>query len=677
MSVAPPVTFDSAVTTEALEEPSRATTPRWVRRERFGAPPAVIGFAVVAALAATIWSAETHSMLLYGDARAHLNVARHVTDGLRPGPTQLGSVWLPMPHILLVPLTAWRLLWHSGGAGAIVSGGCFVYAAVRVFSLVEELTNNRLAAWAGFVVFAVNLNLLYVQTTALTEPVLLAYFVGATYHLARWMRTLSTRDLMWAALLTMFATLTRYEGWAYLLAGGAVVILWGLLVDRRRGSREANIVLYTVLGAYGILLWFVYNLTIFHDVLYFLRSTYSAQVINGALAQLAGTKGNLIASAVTYGWDVVGVVGPLATGAAAISAVVLLLVRHPERRRTAFVLALLFAPIGFEVLSLYLGQTTIRIPQRAPHGMWNDRYGLMALPFCAVAIAALLSRRRVLGVLAAGTAAVGLVAAAFATPLTLADGRTGTSSATAGRRETAARYLHARYHGGAVLADDSAASAFIFAADLNLKEFVTPGFHPFWEHALTAPARHVRWVVAFPGDAISADLSRHSDRFARFQLVLTDGDIRIYTRRSRSTAPASVPRTFPTTPATAPLAPRSNASLGGAPRTLPLAPPLPSMARAVPPATWMLIVQTLPAVPGAKFSFAGTTFVSDPVTGLAQLLIAQDEHRRLMADGAYQLSLLTPTVPLGGSRAIFTGWSGPGTFSYGIETEVATFELVR
>jgi hypothetical protein len=89
----------------------------------------------------------------------------------------------------------------------------------------------------------------------------------------------------------------------------------------------------------------------------------------------------------------------------------------------------------------------------------------------------------------------------------------------------------------------------------------------------------------------------------------------------------------------------------------------------------MLIVQTLPAVPGAKFSFAGTTFASDPVTGLAQLLITQDEHRRLMADRAYQLSLLTPTVPLGRGRAVFTGWSAPGTFSYGIDTEVATFAI--
>jgi hypothetical protein len=160
--------------------------------------------------------------------------------------------------------------------------------------------------------------------------------------------------------------------------------------------------------------------------------------------------------------------------------------------------------------------------------MWNDRYGLMALPLCAVAIALVVSRRRLLGLLITGGAVAGLVAAMFGTPLALADGRHGTSSATGGRPERAAAYLHRHYSGGEVLADDSASSAFIFAADLNLKTFVTPGFHPFWERAIITPWRHVEWVVTAPGDAISNDIARHPDRFMRFQLVLTDDTLRVY-----------------------------------------------------------------------------------------------------------------------------------------------------
>ena len=37
-------------------------------------------------------------LLLYGDAVAHLHIARRVFDSMNPGFRQLGSVWLPLPH---------------------------------------------------------------------------------------------------------------------------------------------------------------------------------------------------------------------------------------------------------------------------------------------------------------------------------------------------------------------------------------------------------------------------------------------------------------------------------------------------------------------------------------------------------------------------------------------------
>ena len=54
-----------------------------------------------------------------------------------------------------------------------------------------------------------------------------------------------------------------------------------------------------------------------------------------------------------------------------------------------------------------------------------------------------------------------------------------------------------------MLADDSASSTIVWAADLNLREFVTPGFHPFWEDALRRPGRNVRWAIAVTDDAVA------------------------------------------------------------------------------------------------------------------------------------------------------------------------------
>jgi hypothetical protein len=107
----------------------------------------------------------------------------------------------------------------------------------------------------------------------------------------------------------------------------------------------------------------------------------------------------------------------------------------------------------------------------------------------------------------------------------------GTSSAADGRPELAAAYLHRNYRGGEVLADDSLASPFMFASGLDLKQFVTVGFEPWWEDALHSPASVVAWVVAIDGDALSADMAAYPDRFRDFHLVISDGRIRIYKRQ--------------------------------------------------------------------------------------------------------------------------------------------------
>ncbi|MDQ6949150.1 MAG: hypothetical protein M3256_23550, partial [Actinomycetota bacterium] len=160
-------------TPTALKEASVSPEASVETRTRLVNRRAIILCALLAS-AATVVSAGSGYMTLYNDARSHLNIARHVTDSLTPGLAQLGSVWLPLPHLLMAPLAANDVLWHSGVAGAIVGGFAFVYSGVRLFGLVEEWTGSHIAAWCAMLAYALNLNLLYVQSTALTEPVLLA-----------------------------------------------------------------------------------------------------------------------------------------------------------------------------------------------------------------------------------------------------------------------------------------------------------------------------------------------------------------------------------------------------------------------------------------------------------------------------------------------------------------------
>ena len=53
-------------------------------------------------------------ILLYGDAVAHINIARRVFDSRTPGLLQLGTVWLPLPHLLMIPFLLSDWMWKTG-----------------------------------------------------------------------------------------------------------------------------------------------------------------------------------------------------------------------------------------------------------------------------------------------------------------------------------------------------------------------------------------------------------------------------------------------------------------------------------------------------------------------------------------------------------------------------------
>ncbi len=61
------------------------------------------------------------AVLLYGDAVAHINIARRVFDSRTPGPLQLGTVWLPLPHLLMMPFLLSSWAWRTGLGGSIPS----------------------------------------------------------------------------------------------------------------------------------------------------------------------------------------------------------------------------------------------------------------------------------------------------------------------------------------------------------------------------------------------------------------------------------------------------------------------------------------------------------------------------------------------------------------------------
>ena len=72
-------------------------------------------------LLSLVYYFQRGEILLYGDAVAHINIARRVFDSQTPGLLQLGTVWLPLPHLLMMPFLISDWMWRTGLGGSIPS----------------------------------------------------------------------------------------------------------------------------------------------------------------------------------------------------------------------------------------------------------------------------------------------------------------------------------------------------------------------------------------------------------------------------------------------------------------------------------------------------------------------------------------------------------------------------
>ena len=127
----------------------------------------VLGFLALMVVASRGW------MLLYGDAVAHLGIARRILDARYPGIAQLGGVWLPLPHLLMLPFVQRMDWWQNGVAGAWPSLLAYAFANTGCYALARKLVPPAWA-FAATAFFALNPNLMYLATTAMTEPLFLA-----------------------------------------------------------------------------------------------------------------------------------------------------------------------------------------------------------------------------------------------------------------------------------------------------------------------------------------------------------------------------------------------------------------------------------------------------------------------------------------------------------------------
>ena len=103
----------------------------------------VIIFATLLSLASFVYFFTNGMTNHYGDGIAHVNIARKVVDSpddsLWQRYLQIGTPWLPLQTVLMLPLVAIDPLWRSGAAGSLVSMIAFVVAATMIYRIALQL----------------------------------------------------------------------------------------------------------------------------------------------------------------------------------------------------------------------------------------------------------------------------------------------------------------------------------------------------------------------------------------------------------------------------------------------------------------------------------------------------------------------------------------------------------
>lgn len=516
---------------------------------------AVIALAVQVLM--VIWAVQ-HSLIYgYGDALSHMTVARRLWDAPNPGLSQLGTNWLPLPHLVFSIPAMWTWAWRTGLGGSAASVGCAVVTAVSIYRIAERSGVGPAGGWVAALAVAANPSWSYLSAVPMTEPFVVAMTCLATAGIMGWATSKRPYSGGLTALFcgapTAAAVMSRYEAWGFAVLAGAA-FTW---VAWRRfgwgGYMRRQILAFVALPALAVIWWLVFNWALFGDAFAFMSGPYSSRAFMAnfdRLGLLPG-KGHLTVALALYGRTVLELAGTVMVILAFAGLAVT--VMHWQGLRKEMWLALVGLGV-FSVFAIWHGDVTIELPQAGSSRIFNTRMGIEFLPFLAVAAAQLLrlrrwmpeGRRKIWGkVLAVGLIASltgGWVSGVFRGEIpggVLTVREAEADMQAGGYQRQAARWLHANALTGVILVDDRTFGVLpIIGFDLHRVLGTFSG--SAWKAALANPMR-VTWAVVQPGntsDKVWTTLRSDGVLNTAFLPVEAFGPFVIYKQESLNSLPA-------------------------------------------------------------------------------------------------------------------------------------------
>jgi len=445
-----------------------------------------------------------------------------------PGWQQIGAVWLPLPHVLnMVPVQVDG--WYRTGASAIaISVMSMAVGAWALASMIVRRTGSVVAGATGAALLVANPNVLYLQSTPMTEPLLFGTTLLALALTAEWLDRGAPARPRAAGLALVAACMTRYEAWP--ICGALVLLSLGVLL--RRGTPLRGAVLAVVrLAAYPAIA----------VVLFLLNSrwTVGAWFISGGffVAENEALGRPLLA------WDQVReaiyrLSGPALVWPAYMAAALVVWSFGRSQARASLVLVLALVAAAALPWYAYLEGHPFRI-----------RYGVPLVVACAALVGTGISLlpRSIRAVVAIATlwAILWQVSPLDRSAAVIAESQRDAQNLVGRRTVTA--YLVAHRDGRAIMMSMGSLAHYMHDLSLDgfaIHDFLHEGNGEVWTAAMQyGPRGYVTWVAieerAEGGDAVY-QRSRHDRRFLEgFERVAEGGGVALYRATSQSSSAPS------------------------------------------------------------------------------------------------------------------------------------------
>src|SRR5258708_772308 len=492
----------------------------------------LIFFAVAVSIGSTAYFMSLHVILFNGDGIPYLNTARRILDSLTPGFTQLGYVWLPLAHLLMLPFIWNNFLYYSGLAGIIISMVSFVGAALLIFKTAQLLSGNRIAGIIAFILFIANPNISYMQATPLTEMLYVFTLTGGIYYLLLWIKRRRLTYLIVSSLFLLASNLSRYDGWFLSIAIICGLVIYELYLNKNWVKTEATAIIFGLVVFFGPVLWIIWNFMIFGNPIYFAVGQYSAKAQQLDLRVHGGLPSyhNLVISLQTVFYSAQMVIGwsGLALGLIGCGYLIWDAIRTRQYYKILFFM--LGLQIFYYVINIYTGNAVIFIPQLTPHKMFNIRYAITFVPFFIIAGGVVLSKVKwfAVAILTLVLIEYGLVAGHHSIIMLNESVNGYASQAASSSRIQAGQWLAGHYDRGLILADTFVNDSAAFYSKIPLNHWIDSSNTKLYIQAMHDPAATVDWVLLRNRDAISQAFTLGDMNADGFGIVYQGPDILIF-----------------------------------------------------------------------------------------------------------------------------------------------------